>query len=189
MIKLLHAEELARLAGVHKSTILLAIRRGELHASRTVGRSARIAPEDAKAYLEARGKSVPPELDLDVGRASISVLTESSDVLAMVRHATPHGVEFIGSGGLYGNLIAVGSRLPGILVVDLDMVFMNPVALIRALRSAASLRGAHIIAVGLRDDLFGAARTAGASDVIIKIDARTLTDVLHRLAGVSRMRD
>jgi excisionase family DNA binding protein len=185
MIKLLHAEELARMAGVHKSTILLAIRRGELHASRTVGRSARIAPEDAKAYLVARGKSIPPELELDTGRASLSVLTESPDVLAMVRHAAPSGIEFVGAGGLYGTLIAVGSRLPGILVVDLDMVFMNPVALIRALRSSASLRGAHIIAVGLRDDLFGAARTAGASDVVIKIDARTLINVLHRLGGDS----
>ncbi len=186
MMKLLHAEELARLAGVHKSTILLAIRRGELHASRTVGRSARIAPEDAKAYLLARGKSVPPELDVDAEHTSLSVLTESPDVLAMVSHATPAGVEIIGAGGLYGTLIAVGSRLPGILVVDLDMVFMNPVALIRALRSSVSLRGAHVIAVGLRDDLFGAARTAGASDVVIKIDTRTLSDVLHRLAGVAR---
>lgn len=184
MIKLLHAEELARMAGVHKSTILLAIRRGELHASRTVGRSARITPEDAKAYLLARGKAVPPELDVQAGRVTLTVLTENPDVLGMVRQALPPGVEVLGAGTLYGALIAVGSRTPGVIVVDLDMVFMNPVALIRALRGSAALRSSYIVAVGLRDDLFGAARTAGASDVVIKIDQRSLSELMHRLAGV-----
>ena len=189
MVKLLHAEELARMAGVHKSTVLLAIRRGELRASRTAGRSARIAPEDARAYLRSRNRVIPPELEARGGTVQVAVLTDNPDVLAVVQQAVPDGSELIGTADLFESLILVGASTPTALVLDLDMVFMNPVALIRALRSAASLRGAHIIAVGLRDDLFGAARTAGASDVIIKIDARTLTDVLHRLAGVSRMRD
>jgi hypothetical protein len=45
-----------------------------------------------------------------------------------------------------------------------------------------ALRGATVIAVGLRDDLFGAARTAGAHDVVVKIDTRSLGDLLRRLA-------
>ena len=39
--KLLHAGEVARLAGLHKTTVLQAVRRGEIRASRTVGRSVR----------------------------------------------------------------------------------------------------------------------------------------------------
>ena len=182
MIKLLHAEELARMAGVHKSTILLAIRRGELHASRTVGRSARITPEDARKYLVGKGKDIPPELDLQVNRVSLAVLTESPDVVGVVHRAAPEGVEFVTAGSLYGTLLAIGARAPQVIVVDLDLVFMNPVGLIRSLRSSTALRGAAVIAVGLRDDLFGAARTAGAHDVVVKIDTRSLGDLLRRIA-------
>ena len=79
MVKLLHAEELARLAGVHKSTVLLAIRRGELRASRTAGRSARIAPEDARAYLRMREKPIPAELEAHGGVARVAVLIDGDD--------------------------------------------------------------------------------------------------------------
>lgn len=182
MIKLLHAEELARMAGVHKSTILLAIRRGELHASRTVGRSARITPEDARKYLVGKGKDVPPELDLEVNKVTLAVLTESPDVVAVVHKAAPEGVEFVTGGSLYGSLVAVGARSPQVVVVDLDLVFMNPIGLIRSLRASSALRGTAVIALGLRDDLFGAARTAGAHDVVVKIDTRSLGDLLRRIA-------
>lgn len=180
--KLLHAEELARMAGVHKSTILLAIRRGELHASRTVGRSARITPEDARKYLEGKGKDIPPELDLQVNRVSLAVLTESPEVVNVVQRAAPEGVEHLTAASLYSTLLVIGARVPHVIVVDLDLVFMNPVGLIRSLRSSVALRGATVIAVGLRDDLFGAARTAGAHDVVVKIDTRSLGDLLRRLA-------
>lgn len=182
MIKLLHAEELARMAGVHKSTILLAIRRGELHASRTVGRSARITPEDARKYLVGKGKDVPPELDLEVNKVTLAVLTEAPDVVAVVHKAAPEGVEFVTGGSLYGSLVAVGARSPQVVVVDLDLVFMNPIGLIRSLRASSALRGTAVIALGLRDDLFGAARTAGAHDVVVKIDTRSLGDLLRRIA-------
>ncbi|MBK8693788.1 MAG: excisionase family DNA-binding protein [Deltaproteobacteria bacterium] len=53
--RLLHAGEVARLAGLHKTTVLQAVRRGEIRASRTVGRSVRIALPDATAFLQSRG--------------------------------------------------------------------------------------------------------------------------------------
>jgi excisionase family DNA binding protein len=179
MIRLLHAEELARLAGVHKSTILLAIRRGELKASRTVGRSARITPEDAKEFLRTRNKPVPSDIDVYVGTNNLAVLTENPELLGVVQHAMPAGMELISSGSPYVTLIAVGARVPSLLVVDLDMVFMNPVALIRALRNSSILRSARIVAVGMRDDLFGAARAAGANHVLVKIDTTALAEVFH----------
>jgi excisionase family DNA binding protein len=183
MIRLLHAEELARMAGVHKSTILLAIRRGELHASRTVGRSARITPEDARKYLLDKGKTIPPKLALELDKVSLAVLTESPEVVAMVHRAAPEGVEFVTRGSLYGSLVSVGARTPQVVVVDLDLLFMNPIALIRALRTADVLRGTTVIAVGLRDDLFGAARAAGAHNVVLKIDTRSLAEVLRQIAS------
>ncbi len=177
---LLHAEQLARMAGVHKSTILLAIRRGELHASRTVGRSARIAVEDARRYLLERNKELPPELEQPARRATLAVLAEGTDALQVVQRALPSGFEVLGTNGLYGSLIAVGSRAPDVIVVDLDMVFMNPIGLVRSLRASPNLRAAQVVAVGLRDDLFGAARAAGAHAVVVKLDERTLHDLLAR---------
>ena len=68
------------------------------------------------------------------------------------------------------------------VVVDLDMLFMNPIALIRSLRASSALRSALVVAVGLREDLFGAARAAGADDVVVKIDTGALGDLLGRVA-------
>lgn len=183
--KLLHAEELARLAGVHKSTVLLAIRRGELRASRTAGRSARIALEDARSYLRSRGRPVPPELDLRGGIPQVAVITESADVVNLARHALPGGVELLGAGEVYSALVAIGAHTPAAVVLDLDLRFMNPAVLIRALRAAPNLRGTRIVAVGLRDELFGAARTAGADGTVIKIDHRSLSEILQRFVTES----
>jgi excisionase family DNA binding protein len=183
--KLLHAEELARLAGVHKSTILQAIRRGDLHASRTVGRSARITPEDAKAYLLARGKLVPDELSNSATLTTIAVLTENAEVHTIVRQAAPAHSDMVGSESLYGSMIAVGARAPAIVIVDLDVVFMNPIALLRSLRAITALRASTLVAVGLRDDLFAAARAAGAAHTVTKIDHTALSNVLRRLSNAN----
>lgn len=183
MVKLLHAEELARLAGVHKSTVLLAIRRGELRASRTAGRSARIAPEDARAYLRMREKPIPAELEAHGGVARVAVLTESADVISLVRQALPEGTEIVGEPDISSTLLAIGAGAPVALVVDLDIQFFNPAALLRSLRASPLLRSTRILAVGLRDELFSAARSSGAEAAIEKVDQRTLSDTLRRLVA------
>lgn len=179
--KLLHAEELAKLAGVHKSTVLLAIRRGELRASRTVGRSARIAPEDARAYLRSREKPIPAELEPSGGVVYAGVVTESLEIANLVKQAVPAGVQFIGDGDVYASLIAVGAHAPQVVVVDVDITFLNPLVLIRALRAATQLKGSKIVTLGLRDELFSAARVAGADHTFRKVEARNLHDLLGQL--------
>lgn len=181
MVKLLHAEELARMAGVHKSTVLLAIRRGELRASRTAGRSARIAPEDARAYLRSRNRVIPPELEARGGTVQVAVLTDNPDVLAVVQQAVPDGSELIGTADLFEALILVGASTPTALVLDLDMVFMNPMVVLRALRTTTNLRNVHVVALGVRDELFGAARAVGADNAVIKIDQKTLVSLLAKV--------
>lgn len=180
MRKLLHAEELARFAGVHKSTVLLAIRRGELKASRTAGRSARIAFEEARGYLRKRNRPVPQELNTETGTQHIAVLTELPEVQALVRASLPEGAELIGTHELYGSLLAIGAANPAAIVVDLDMVFMNPVVLVRSLRNTTGLQGVKVIVVGLRDELFSAALHAGADSAFVKVDQRGLDAALRK---------
>ncbi len=172
-VKLLHAEELARYAGVHKSTVLLAIRRGELRASRTAGRSARIAYEDARTYLRGRNRPVPDEIAATEAPPRVAVITESSEVTSIVRSALPRGIELL-DGDVYSALISVGAWNPQVVIVDLDLAFMNPMVVIRALRAASDLGPMRIVAAGLRDDLFSAARLAGADETLVKIDHKAL---------------
>lgn len=173
-MKLLHAEELARLANVHKSTVLLAIRRGELKASRTAGRSARIAPEEARSYLLKRRCVVPPELEHRGGLAVVALLSDAPEIVNLVRAAVPAGVELLHEQDFYSAMISIGSAAPDVIVVDLDLAFLNAPMIIRALRSSPHLSGARIIAIGLRDEYFAAARTAGADETYIKVDQKGL---------------
>ncbi|MFO0626065.1 MAG: hypothetical protein U0325_10650 [Polyangiales bacterium] len=179
-MKLLHAEELARLANVHKSTVLLAIRRGELKASRTAGRSARIAPEEARSYLLKRGCEVPAELEAKGGKSVVTLISEAPEIVNLVRAAVPSGVEFQHEQEFYTALITVGASTPDVVVVDLDLPFLNAPMIVRALRQSPHLSDVKIIAVGLRDEYFAAARSAGADETYIKVDVRGLA------AGIGR---
>lgn len=179
-MKLLHAEELARLANVHKSTVLLAIRRGELKASRTAGRSARIAPEEARAYLVKRGCTVPPELEARGGRSVVTLISEAPEIVNLVRAAVPSGVEFSHEQEFYGALISIGASTPDVVVVDLDLPFLNAPMIIRALRQSPHLSALRIVAIGLRDEYFAAARGAGADETYIKVDVKGLASGIGR---------
>ncbi|MBI5516909.1 MAG: excisionase family DNA-binding protein [Deltaproteobacteria bacterium] len=177
-MKLLHAEELARLAGVHKSTVLLAIRRGELNASRTVGRSVRIHPEDAVRYLQARGCAIPPELRSP--GLHVHVVSEDPEVPRWLAKVAPAGVE-VHAGDPYHLLIQVGAEGPPLVVVDLDLASMNPVQVVRALRASPGLGDTRVVAIGAQNDLFWAARSAGAAASVRRDDPEGLKTVLRQL--------
>lgn len=179
-MKLLHAEELAKLANVHKSTVLLAIRRGELKASRTAGRSARIAPEEARAYLVKRHCEVPPELEARGGLSVVALLSETAEIVNLVRSAVPNGVALEHELNLYSAMISLGATVPDVIVVDLDLPFLSAPMIIRALRNSPQLSDVRIIAIGLRDEYFAAAKSAGAHETFIKVDLKGIA------AGITR---
>lgn len=181
--KMIRAEELADLAGVHKSTVLLAIRRNELRVSRTVGRSARIAAADARQYLLSRERPVPPELEPAGAPPVVGVITESLEVTTSIRRTVPGGVKFLGGGGVYGSLIEAGASVPAALVVDLDIIFLNPFAMIRSLREAEQFTDTQVFAIGLRSEAFSAALSAGATRAFRKVEMSALKGELHRLLG------
>ena len=173
----LRAEELARLAGVHKSTVLLAIQRGELRASRTAGRSTRISPEDAGAYLRSRGCPVPPDLEPPI-LLEVAVVSESAEVVETVRGSMPRGAVLSGGDGLYARLVAIGASTPACVVVDLDVLFLNPIELLHVLRANRKLEGVPLLAVSRTDELFRAALSAGATVTLLLGDSKNLADVL-----------
>ncbi len=183
--KMIRAEELAKLAGVHKSTVLLAIRRNELRVSRTGGHNARIFAEEARKYLQSRDRPIPPELEPAGAPPVVAVVTESLEVAASIRRVMPGGAKFLGGNGVYGSLIEAGASVPAALVIDLDITILNPFGVIRSLRDAEQFKDTLIFAVGLRSEAFSAALSAGAQIAFRKVEMEALMQALQRCLGFS----
>jgi excisionase family DNA binding protein len=176
----LRAEELARFAGVAKSTVLAAIRRGEIPSSRTVGRGTRIAVETARHYLESRGRAVPAELR-EQRATAIAVVTEDGGLLTRLREHVHAGWSVSGSARTYATLLAVGADAPAVVVVDLSMALMNPFDVIRGIRAARP--STWIVAMGSQRQLIDAALAAGASDSVDGTDSDALARTFSRRHG------
>jgi excisionase family DNA binding protein len=145
--KLLHAGEVARLAGLHKTTVLQAVRRGEIRASRTVGRSVRIALPDAAAFLQSRGISIAVASVAPAEPRTVVVLTEDPEVLHRFGEHLPTRWRLAVHQGLYDDLLTLGLRPPSAIVVDLDLLGLNPLALLRSLRAHPVLGLVPILAI------------------------------------------
>ncbi len=167
----LRAEELARFAGVAKSTVLSAIRRGEIPSSRTVGRGTRIAVETARHYLESRGRAVPEELR-EQRATAISVVTENDSLPQRIRAFVSEGWSVSGSPRAYSSLVAIGAESPAMVVVDLALSLLNPFEVIREIRSFGP--STWIVALGGNRALFDAAVAVGASEAIDPSDSDAL---------------
>jgi excisionase family DNA binding protein len=160
----LRAEELARYAGVAKSTVLAAIRRGEIASSRTVGRGTRISVETARAYLESRGCPIPHELR-EASAWSVAVLTDDASMVDVVRKACGASWTVAGGPESYATLLWIGAHTPRTVVVDLSMAMINPCEVIRALRAQKALAGCRVVALGGTAEMATAAKAMGADDV------------------------
>jgi excisionase family DNA binding protein len=169
--RLLHAGEVARLAGVHKTTVLQAVRRGELRASRTVGRSVRIALPDAAAYLLTRGISVTVANAQPAEPRVLVLLTEHPEVHAAFGELLPGTWRLCPFRGLYDDLLTVAVHGPAAIVVDLDVLGLNPVAILRSLRVHASLSRAAIFALSQDDAALEGALAHGADAALRAADA------------------
>lgn len=178
MVRYLRAEELARYAGVAKSTVLAAIRRGEIASSRTVGRGTRISLEAARNYLESRGCQIPGELR-EAGTSTIAVVTESTEVVDLVRSASRARWSVVGGREAYATLLWIGAHAPALVVVDLGMVLLHPFEVLRTLRSSTSLLASRIVAIGNCPELLAAARVMGAAEAVSTSDIDALARVLH----------
>ncbi len=145
--KLMHAGELARLAGLHKTTVLQAVRRGEIRVSRTVGRSVRIALADAAAFLGSRGITLADALATPTEPRRVVLLTERADLHRRFAESLPHGWSLTPHQDLYDALLALGACAPAALVLDLAMVGLNPDALARAIRTNPALGRVPLLAI------------------------------------------
>jgi excisionase family DNA binding protein len=174
----LRAEELARMAGLAKSTVLAAIRRGEIRSSRTLGRGTRIPFDSAREYLTQRGRDVPDELR-EARASAIAVITEQSSVTERVRAlAQPNWT--VNGCGAYATLLWVGAHAPAWVVVDLEMALMNPFPVVRALAALGPRAPANIVAISTRPEMLAAAQALGATLTLLSHEFDALNRALTR---------
>ncbi len=165
MQRYLRAEEVARLAGVAKSTILAAIRRGDLEASRTLGRGTRISFAAARSYLARRGVEVPPELQ-DQRESRIAVVTDRDDILGAVRAVAGERADLHGTGA-YATLLWTGAAAPTLVLLDLELTSFPALDVLIALRRHAQDSSKCVLAFGGSDVLRDAAVKLGADRVAV----------------------
>ena len=179
--KLLQAGEVARLAGLHRTTILLAVRRGEIRASRTVGRSVRITLPDAAAYLLTRGISLTVDSSTPTEPRTMVVLTEQAEVHRRVGEALPPTWQLVPHHGLYEDLITLGHRPPSAVVLDLDVLGLNPLAVLRALHVSDVLGQVPVLALSQVDGPLAGALAQGAEFALRASDLSGWRSVLAAL--------
>lgn len=179
---LIHAGELARLAGLHKTTVLLAVRRGELKVSRTVGRSVRIAWPEAVAFLEARGVSLAARGEPAPGTRSLVVLSEQTDVHPFFARLLPAPWSLAPRRDLYEDLLSLSVSPPGAIVLDLDLLGLNPLAVLRALRSHPTLGAVPALALSRFEAPLADAEAHGARVALRAADEARWREAFAALA-------
>lgn len=170
MPKLLHAGEVARLAGLHKTTVLQAVRRGEIKASHTVGGSVRIALPDAAAFLHSRGIAFSVTQAAPAEPRTVVVLTENAEVHRRFGESLLPSWQLVPFRGLYDDLLTLGLRPPSAIVVDLDLLGLNPIALFRSLRAHPALGLAPIMALSHSTAALAGAVAHGAEVALLASD-------------------
>lgn len=177
----MHAGELARLAGLHKTTVLQAVRRGEIRVSRTVGRSVRIALADAAAFLSSRGITLVEELSTPPAPRRLALLTERAEVHHRLAEALSPGWSLGPHQDPYAALLALGAQAPTAVVLDLDLLGINPRALVRALRADPALGAVPLFALSRFESLPPDPSTEGVDAVLHESDLSSLQAALASL--------
>ena len=193
--------EVAKRLGVSLQTIQRWVDAGNLKAWKTLGGHRRIDAESAEALFKSQGSvTAPAELAApsDSPRSSLQVLVVDDDpvdlelTLALVRRALPDA-EITQAEDGFQALLAVGRRVPDILITDINMPHMDGFEMIRSLVGGGALRPTTILAVSSLSpsDLEARGRLLPEVQLMSKpVDEARFATTLHRMqtAGAASAR-
>lgn len=147
--------EVARRLGVSLQTVQRWVDAGYLKAWKTLGGHRRIDADSAEALFKSQGSvsaGPGPVAQPESGPPPLRILVVDDDpvdmelTLALVRRALP-GAEIAQAEDGFQALLAVGRRVPDILVTDINMPHMDGFEMIRSLAERALKSPAAIVAV------------------------------------------
>jgi excisionase family DNA binding protein len=139
----------AKLLGVSLGTVQNMVEEGVLDAWKTSGGHRRIRRESVMALLERRGGA--QAATASNGRGLSVLIAEDDGFMQNLYRKTmeswglPLSIEIVGNG--FDALLAVGQRVPDVLIVDLIMPGMDGFELVRTLHGNPALAGTDIIVV------------------------------------------
>lgn len=186
--------EVAAACGVSPRTVTNWIRDGVIRAHRTVGGHGRVAVEELRRFLVARGIPVPAELasdpvenGSDEGKKRVLCIDDDEAFLEVVRElliANGYAVETARQGFLAGYL--VGRRTPDVIVLDLVMPGLDGYEVLALLREREESKGIPVVAcTSLRGaDVESRLKNAGFDAFVKKpIDFKVLLRTIETLSG------
>ncbi|MDD5389962.1 MAG: excisionase family DNA-binding protein [Gallionellaceae bacterium] len=139
----------AKMLGVSLGTVQNMVEEGVLDAWKTSGGHRRIKRESVMAQLAKRGSAqatpAASEGDLSLLIAEDDAFLQKLYRKTMLAWGLPLSIDIVGNG--FDALMAVGQRVPDVLIVDLIMPGMDGFELVRALHGNPALASTDIIVV------------------------------------------
>lgn len=130
---LLRPSELARLWGLHPSTVNGWIREGRLPAIQTPGAQYRVREADARAYCKEHGLPVPRDVQ-HPGGAIVLLGAPSPTQRAIARACKARDASVAAWTNVLDGLLVVAATPPDVLAVDAETTSVRALDLVRALR-------------------------------------------------------
>lgn len=143
--------EAAQLLGVSKPTVQRWVDGGHLKAWKTVGRHRRIELASLRAFIaEKSGGDASAQRPGAPGALSVLIVDDSPDDRALLRALAERiliGAEVEEADDGFAALLAVGRRVPDVLITDLMMPHMDGLEMLRYINALKTGRPRVIVAV------------------------------------------
>lgn len=191
-VRLLGTVEIAKLVGLHQTTIINWIDDGKLTSFKTLGGHRKVTAEELVAFLRRNGMPVPAELrKLASGKRIVIVDDEAAVLKILARRlakadATYEIRTFTSS---VDALLEIGSANPDLIIVDIFIPDMDGYQLCRQIRANPRTNSMAIIAISGQPapETGKKARAAGADDFYAKTD--DFAELLQKIQKVLRLQE
>jgi len=183
---ILTTAQAANLLGISVRTAQLLIESGALRSWKTPGGHRRVYRADVLSLRSGVSAPSAPSSAIVILVASSGHLPRYQKILEGIGEAFVEGYS-----DPYSASFAIGSRLPSVVVIDLEQGNPERLSLLRSLRSNPELGHTHIIAVGSRHaamiGLQGASRGSGADAFVRQPEllADAVRAILRDAAGAT----
>lgn len=189
-IRLLGTVEIAKLLGLHQTTIINWIDDGKLKSFKTLGGHRKVAAEELVAFLRQNAMPVPAELTATAGGKRIFIVDDEPAIQKLFARrlakadATYEIHTFTRS---VDALLEIGQSPPDLIIVDIFIPDMDGYQLCRQIRDNPLTGKIPIIAISGKPvpEIENQARAAGADEFYGKTDdfAELIEKVRKVLAG------